>query len=183
MLKSCELSLIKKIIRGTALTIKELGWTRRKSRKSLTAALGIHDGWAERSVKAESRFRWYSAYIIVGRTKRKTWPVADKRLTINEKSICLVVKSRPDICSSISLSMGYLPRPTRPVGSRLTEFQPEATGKAFSEILFPGKRRNMPCGFVWRGCSRNCPDRIAARSNRESIQCNSVSGKTAPAQG
>ena len=41
LLKSSELSLQKKIIRGIALTDKELEWTKLKSRKSLTAVLGI----------------------------------------------------------------------------------------------------------------------------------------------
>ena len=40
----------------------------------------------------------------------KSWPVADKRLTINEKNICLVEVSVPDICPSTSLSRGYPPR-------------------------------------------------------------------------
>ena len=41
LLKSSELGLLKNIIRGIALTDKKLGWTRRKSQKSLTAVLGI----------------------------------------------------------------------------------------------------------------------------------------------
>ena len=41
LLTSRKLSLLKKIIRGIALTDKELGWTKCKSRKSLTALLDI----------------------------------------------------------------------------------------------------------------------------------------------
>jgi hypothetical protein len=161
LLKFSELGLLKNIIRGIALTDKELGLTKRKSQKSFTAVLGIYDSWPDET-----------------KTERASWPVADKGLTINEKNICLVVISVPDIYSSISLSMGYPPRLMGADGRRLTELQPETIGKAFSEILFPGKRRNMPCGFVWRGCSRNCPDRISARKNRSDIHCNSVSAIT-----
>ena len=46
LLESSGLSLLKKIIRGIALTDKELGWTKCKSRKSLTAVLGINDSRA-----------------------------------------------------------------------------------------------------------------------------------------
>jgi hypothetical protein len=41
LLKSSELGLLKKIIRGIALTDKELGWTKCISRKSLTEVLSI----------------------------------------------------------------------------------------------------------------------------------------------
>ena len=46
LLKFKKLSLLKKIIRGIALMDKELGWTKLKSRKSLTAVLGINDSRA-----------------------------------------------------------------------------------------------------------------------------------------
>jgi hypothetical protein len=128
LLKSSELGLPKKIIRGIP-DGQGTGVYEAYSRKPLTAVLGIRDSWAGQCMKS--------------------WPVADKRLTINEKSICLVVISVPGIYSSISLSMGYPPRPTGPDGSRLTELQPETTGKAFSEILFLQERLDMPCGFVW----------------------------------
>jgi hypothetical protein len=72
-----------------------------------------------------------------------SWPVADKRLTINEKNICLVQKSRPDICSFTSLSIGYLPRLTGSAGSRLTDLQAETTGTTSREILFPEELRKF----------------------------------------
>ena len=140
LLKSSELSLLKKIIRGIALTDKELGWTRRKSRKSLTAVLGINDSRAivgRDEMKSRKPFR-----AVLGiqpdetKAERSSWPVADKGLTINEKNICLVVISAPDICSSSSLSNGYPPRPTGPDGFRLTDLQADTIRATFREILF-----------------------------------------------
>ena len=132
---------------------------------SFTAVLGIRDSWPDET-----------------KTERASWPVADKKLTINEKSMCLVAKSRPDLCSSISLSRGYLPRPMGPAGSRLTELQTETTGTALSVILFLQGRRNMFCGSaagVWRGCSggchRNRPDRFAAVNHQNGFPGKSAS--------
>jgi hypothetical protein len=120
LLKFSELGLLKNIIRGIALTDKELGLTKRKSQKSFTAVLGIYDSWPDET-----------------KTERASWPVADKGLTINEKNICLVVISVPDIYSSISLSMGYPPRPQLPIRSQLTDLQAETTETTFPAILFP----------------------------------------------
>ena len=120
-----------------------------KSRKPFTAVLGIHNSRA-------------NSWPDETKAERASWPVADKRLTINEKSICLVVISIPDICSSISLSKGYPPRPPIPAGSRLTELQAETTGTSSREILFPKELRNMPYSIVQPGYSRNRRIRFAA---------------------
>ena len=116
------------------LTDKGQGWTRRKSQRSLSAVLGIRDSCAGQNIKS--------------------WPVADKRLTTNEKSICLVAISVPDICFFASLSKGYPPRSMGSAGVRLTDLQAETIGRAFRAILFPGNRSDVPLSFVWRGCRR-----------------------------
>jgi hypothetical protein len=95
-------------------------------------------------------------------------------LTVSENKDGLVRISVPDICSFTSLSSGYPPRPTGPDGSRLTELQPETTGKAFSEILFLQERLDMPCGIVWLVACRNGRNRFAARNEVGGFFCNSV---------